>query len=221
MTADKIMAAPVVGFNAITSVAKIMEVLRGTSHNGFPVFSLQGLEPEGGSHAWQAGSGTSPGHSRGGTEGGHPPSVGDAAAATGLAKAAPRDAAELYESEGQAGLGTELKEGLASALAAGSIGGVVSAAAAAAAAGLSGVTGMVAGGSPSKTGKSGEVVQILDGLILRSQLLVLLQRRHFCDSQGRPIGREYCEKKEIELEVRRISKFNGVAAVEWESKRTL
>lgn len=42
----------------------------------------------------------------------------------------------------------------------------------------------------------------LEGVILRSQLLVLLQRRHFCDQHGRPVGREYSEKHEIELEVR-------------------
>jgi hypothetical protein len=42
----------------------------------------------------------------------------------------------------------------------------------------------------------------LEGVILRSQLLVLLQRRHFCDQHGRPVGREYDEKEEIELEVR-------------------
>lgn len=42
----------------------------------------------------------------------------------------------------------------------------------------------------------------LEGVILRSQLLVLLQRRHFCDQHGRPVGREYSEKQEIELEVR-------------------
>lgn len=30
----------------------------------------------------------------------------------------------------------------------------------------------------------------LEGLILRSQLLVLLQRRHFCDSHGHPVGRD-------------------------------
>jgi hypothetical protein len=30
----------------------------------------------------------------------------------------------------------------------------------------------------------------LEGLILRSQLLVLLQRKHFCDSHGKPIGRD-------------------------------
>lgn len=41
----------------------------------------------------------------------------------------------------------------------------------------------------------------LEGVILRSQLLVLLQRRHFCDQHGRPVGREYSEKEEIDLEV--------------------
>lgn len=30
----------------------------------------------------------------------------------------------------------------------------------------------------------------LEGLILRSQLLVLLQRRAFCDESGHPIGRD-------------------------------
>jgi len=42
----------------------------------------------------------------------------------------------------------------------------------------------------------------LEGVILRSQLLVLLQRRHFCDQHGRPVGREYSKQQEIELEVR-------------------
>lgn len=41
----------------------------------------------------------------------------------------------------------------------------------------------------------------LEGLVLRSQLLVLLQRRHFCDAEGRPIGRDYSEAQELELEV--------------------
>lgn len=41
---------------------------------------------------------------------------------------------------------------------------------------------------------------MLLGVILRSQLLVLLQHRHFCDSQGRPLGREPDEKQEIDLE---------------------
>lgn len=43
----------------------------------------------------------------------------------------------------------------------------------------------------------------LEGVILRSQLLVLLQRRHFCDADGRPIGRDYSEQQELDLEVRR------------------
>lgn len=41
----------------------------------------------------------------------------------------------------------------------------------------------------------------LEGLILRSQLLVLLQRRHFCDANGQPIGRESGEQQELDLEV--------------------
>jgi hypothetical protein len=42
----------------------------------------------------------------------------------------------------------------------------------------------------------------LEGVILRSQLLVLLQRRHFCDAAGRPIGRDYSEQQELDMEVR-------------------
>ena len=42
----------------------------------------------------------------------------------------------------------------------------------------------------------------VEGMILRSQLLVLLQRRHFCDKEGRPVGREPDDKVELELEVR-------------------
>lgn len=44
---------------------------------------------------------------------------------------------------------------------------------------------------------------VLEGLILRSQLLVLLQKRHFCDALGRPVGREASEneKSEYDLEV--------------------
>lgn len=45
------------------------------------------------------------------------------------------------------------------------------------------------------------VGQRLEGLILRSQLLVLLQRRHFVDAAGKPVGREYSRKYELELEV--------------------
>ncbi len=41
---------------------------------------------------------------------------------------------------------------------------------------------------------------MLDGIIMRSQLLVLLQRRHFCDASGRPLGRQEDEKLELELE---------------------
>lgn len=59
--------------------------------------------------------------------------------------------------------------------------------------------------TPPAVGGSGMTVTVescrLEGVILRSQLLVLLQRRHFCDQHGRPVGREYNEKQEIELEV--------------------
>jgi chloride channel 7 len=43
----------------------------------------------------------------------------------------------------------------------------------------------------------------LEGLVLRSQLLVLLQRRQFCDARGRPVGRPQGEDpraREAELE---------------------
>jgi len=36
--------------------------------------------------------------------------------------------------------------------------------------------------------------------VLRSQLLVLLQRRHFCDAAGRPLGRDTTEQTELEIE---------------------
>mmetsp|Transcript_19521 Transcript_19521/g.42325 ORF Transcript_19521/g.42325 Transcript_19521/m.42325 type:complete len:908 (+) Transcript_19521:79-2802(+) len=54
--------------------------------------------------------------------------------------------------------------------------------------------------------EAGEVVpgedhsKRLEGLILRTQLLVLLQRRHFVDADGNPVGREFNEKYELELE---------------------
>lgn len=95
LTAEMIMATGVYGFKAIESAQKIMEVLRTTTHNGFPVFNMDGIDDS---------------------------------------------SADLSE-----------------------------------------------GGR-------------LEGLVLRSQLLVLLQRRHFCNAQGRPIGRDPDEKCEVELE---------------------
>lgn len=60
---------------------------------------------------------------------------------------------------------------------------------------------------PEDDPESGDVVTLsepqsmrLEGLILRSQLLVLLQRRHFCDSHGKPVGRDHNESYEYELE---------------------
>jgi hypothetical protein len=41
----------------------------------------------------------------------------------------------------------------------------------------------------------------LEGLILRNQLLVMLQRRVFCDEQGRPLNPEHDERAEVELEM--------------------
>jgi chloride channel 7 len=40
----------------------------------------------------------------------------------------------------------------------------------------------------------------LEGLILRSQLLVMLQRRVFCDEQGTPLNLEHDDRAELELE---------------------
>mmetsp|Transcript_27215 Transcript_27215/g.70076 ORF Transcript_27215/g.70076 Transcript_27215/m.70076 type:complete len:298 (+) Transcript_27215:3-896(+) len=40
----------------------------------------------------------------------------------------------------------------------------------------------------------------LEGFVLRCQLLVLLQRRHFCDAHGNPVGRDQCDKYDLELE---------------------
>lgn len=63
---------------------------------------------------------------------------------------------------------------------------------------------MAAGSGAAAPGSSGVMMTCegsrLEGVILRSQLLVLLQRRHFCDQHGRPVGREYSKQQEIELE---------------------
>ena len=50
LTAINIMRSPVVGFDAIVSVAEVKEVLRRTSHNGFPVCTVRqgGLAVAGG-----------------------------------------------------------------------------------------------------------------------------------------------------------------------------
>lgn len=54
-------------------------------------------------------------------------------------------------------------------------------------------------GQPGACGSEGGM--ILEGLILRNQLLVLLQRRHFCDASGHLVGREKDDKYEFELDV--------------------
>lgn len=136
------MATGIYGFRSVERVDRILEVLRTTTHNGFPVFSL--------------------------------PTTSSAAPNT-----------------------------------------IVSAANAAAAA----MTAIVshdgsAAAAITNTTDSVECTR-LEGLILRSQLLVLLQRRHFCDANGRPVGREFDEKQEIDLEVRFCLGVQSVLAGSW------
>lgn len=102
LTTEAIMATGVVGLRSIESVGKVLEVLRNTLHNGFPVY-VRDDDPESG---------------------------------------------EAFTNTPD--------------------------------------------GEPSSTR--------LEGLILRSQILVMLQRRHFCDSHGIPVGREYNPKYELDLE---------------------
>jgi hypothetical protein len=102
--------------------------------------------------------------------------------------------------------------GEVTAAAAAAVGAVGAEQQAAAAAGGSPVPGGAVGGGVVASCEGGR----LEGVILRSQLLVLLQRRHFCDQHGRPVGREYNEKEEIELEVSRnscsrMSSFTSIA----------
>ncbi|KAG2454447.1 hypothetical protein HYH02_001466 [Chlamydomonas schloesseri] len=124
LTAEAIMATGVVGFRVITPVSRILEVMRTTTHNGFPVFADE--EPEEGE------------------EGGHVSEVPSTKALVGLAHSS--STPDINNTE--------------------------------------------------KALTSGR----LEGVILRSQLLVLLQRRHFCDADGRPIGRDYSEQQELDLE---------------------
>ncbi|GFH09782.1 uncharacterized protein HaLaN_04991 [Haematococcus lacustris] len=101
LTTEAIMATGVVGVRSIENVGKLLEILRNTTHNGFPVY-VRDDDPE----------------------------------------------------SGEAMLAEHLE--------------------------------------PSGTR--------LEGLVLRSQLLVLLQRRHFCDEHGRPVGRDLNPQYELDLE---------------------
>jgi hypothetical protein len=49
------MASPVVGFDSVARVSVVLEVLHGTTHNGFPVLAGKGAQ-EGGSGGGQPGS---------------------------------------------------------------------------------------------------------------------------------------------------------------------
>ncbi|GIL89138.1 hypothetical protein Vretimale_16173 [Volvox reticuliferus] len=127
LTADAIMATGVYGFRTIEPVSRILQVLRTTAHNGFPVFAEE-----------------SPDDEAGGT------------------------VSEVPSSKALVSYGIH-----------------------------SSSTQDVSGATPAKVDPlSGRLV----GLILRSQLLVLLQRRHFCDATGRPIGRDYSEQQELDME---------------------
>ncbi|GLI59663.1 hypothetical protein VaNZ11_001600 [Volvox africanus] len=126
LTAEAVMATGIYGFRTIEPVSRILQVLRTTTHNGFPVFAEE-----------------SPDDETGGT-------VSEVPSSKALASYA------IHSSSTQD----------------------VSA-------------------TPAKVDPlSGRLV----GLILRSQLLVLLQRRHFCDATGRPIGRDYSEQQELDME---------------------
>ncbi|GFR49429.1 hypothetical protein Agub_g11486 [Astrephomene gubernaculifera] len=122
LTAEAIMATGVYGFRTIEPLSRILQVMRTTTHNGFPVFADEDSE-----------------------EGG---------------------VSEAPSSQALVNFGT------------------------------SSSNADVNGAASKVDPLSGR----LEGLILRSQLLVLLQRRHFCDASGRPIGRDYSEQQELELE---------------------
>jgi hypothetical protein len=197
LTAEMIMATGVVGFRPVESVANVLAALHSTTHNGFPI----AFTPEGSDVLPIVRSGL--GHGAGTGGGSHGSLV---------------SLAQLGAMQGRMMQGTPTPEpgppGLAPPAAAATALGEVTAAAAAAVGGVAAEAQAAAaaaagGGSPVPPGGAvgGGVVASceggrLEGVILRSQLLVLLQRRHFCDQHGRPVGHEYNEKEEIELEVR-------------------
>jgi chloride channel 7 len=142
----------------------VLQTLRSTSHNGFPVFSQTGI-----AEGYPARRSLS-----------SQPSTTDAHASAAAGAHVPETIAEDPDS------GVTFGDMASSPLPRDSGSG---AAAAAAPSGSGGGGGGGGGATP------------LEGLILRSQLLVLLQRRHFCDALGRPVGREADEKVEFDLEV--------------------
>ncbi|KAF6253336.1 chloride channel [Scenedesmus sp. NREL 46B-D3] len=188
LTAEMIMATGVVGFRPVESVANVLAALHSTTHNGFPIaFTPEGAEVGpivrsglgagvgAGSHGSLvslAQLGATQGRKLQGVSTPEPGSPGPAA--TGPVATA------LGEVTAAAAVGAAAAEQQA----------------AAAGVGGSSAAGGAVGGGVVATCEGGR----LEGVILRSQLLVLLQRRHFCDQHGRPVGREYSEKEEIDLE---------------------
>jgi hypothetical protein len=45
-SAESIMASPVVGFDSVARVSAVLEVLHGTTHNGFPVLAGKGAQAQ-------------------------------------------------------------------------------------------------------------------------------------------------------------------------------
>ncbi|WIA21477.1 hypothetical protein OEZ85_000682 [Tetradesmus obliquus] len=183
LTAEMIMATGVVGFRPVESVANVLAALHSTTHNGFPI----AFTPEGGDAGPIVRSGLNHG------------AAGSHGSLVSLAQLGAMQERMLQ--------GTPTPEpgspGLAPPVPAAAMGEVTAAAAAAV---VGAAPAAAAGGSPVPAGAVGGGVVAsceggrLEGVILRSQLLVLLQRRHFCDQHGRPVGREYNEKEEIDLE---------------------
>ncbi|GBF97646.1 H(+) Cl(-) exchange transporter [Raphidocelis subcapitata] len=169
ITAERIMATPVVGFPSLVPVSQVLSVLRATSHNGFPVYA-RAAQLEG----YPARPTLSPVPSVPEAE------VISAAAVAAAAAAAPPPPGLRFGELSPASPARGGGDGATGAAAGGAAGGE-------------------AEGASSAGGDGGAAIA-LEGLVLRSQLLVLLQRRHFCDAEGRPVGREADEKVELDLE---------------------
>jgi hypothetical protein len=185
------MATGVVGFRPVESVPNVLAALAATGHNGFPV--AMPPEPVSGSNGAGTGLRAHHHHQHGVGVGSYSSLVSLAALANATAAAAP-----VVDGGGAA----------AAAAASGLDESPTNAAAPATAASAASPHHGIPQQPPPGVGgvPAGSVVCVeggrLEGVVLRSQLLVLLQRRHFCDAHGRPVGREYCERREIELEVR-------------------
>lgn len=171
VTAEMIMATGVVGFRPVESVANVLAALHTSTHNGFPIAFADSADASFTRHIRQNNS-----------HGNLVSIVQLASGKHGAASPTPLAPAVLHDgqlSPTDVAAAAKMEHAIHVAAAAG---------AAAAGSNAPGTVMTVEGGR-------------LEGVILRSQLLVLLQRRHFCDQHGRPVGREYSEKEEIDLEV--------------------